>query len=170
MAEQADNIETKMLGLELAQQKKLAGILKTKFTRGEKDVANLIQLWAENLDDADLAQRAAVDMKRHRTSRDSVLKAYDVLALQDGMPEQLFQEQYQNKVEEMLDKITALEITATQCSRDAREARRQRVQNIGAQVPQEGGGRRWKLEPQYQPKVKLSLEMTQLEISGWKRE
>ena len=127
MAEQADDIETKMLGLELAQQKKLAGILKTKFTRGEKDVANLLQLWADNLDDTDLAQRAAVDMTRLRTSRDSVLKAYDVLALQDGMPEQLFQEQYQNKVEEMLDKITALEITATQCSRDAREARRQRV-------------------------------------------
>ena len=168
MAE-AEDIETKMFGMELAQQKKLAGILKTKFTRGEKKAANLLQLWAENLDDADLAQRAAADMARLRTSRDTVLKAYDVLALQDGMPEQLFQDQYQNKDEEMLDKITALEITATQCSRDAREARRQRVQNIGAQVPQEGGGRKWKLEAQYQPKVKLSLEMTQLEISGWKR-
>ena len=138
MAEQADNIETKMLGLYLPQQKKMAGILKTKFTRYEKDAANLLKRWANNLDDTDLAQRADTDLERLRISRDSVLRAYNVLTLQEGMPEQLFQEQYQKKVEEMSAKMDALKITATQCAKDARADRRQRIANKGAQVPPEG--------------------------------
>ena len=67
----------------------------------------------------------------------------------------------------MTDKLTRLEIAATKCAKDTRESRRQSVMNI--QVSQEGGERRrWKLEPQFQPKVKLNLEMNQLEIQGWK--
>ena len=64
MAEQADDIEAKMLACEdLPQQKKMAGILKMKFTRNEQDAAKLLQRWANNLDDADLAQRASTDLE-----------------------------------------------------------------------------------------------------------
>ena len=141
-----------------------------KFTNREHDAAKLLDRLANNLDDIDLATRATTDMERLRITRDSVLKAYEVLAIQDGMPEDLFQRDYQPKTVEMRDKMEELEIRATQCAADSREHRRQRIADIG-QVPPEGagGGRRWKLEPTYTPKPKLSMEMTQVEISGWKR-
>ena len=97
-----DDIEQKMLACEdLPKQKKMAGILKMKFTNREVDAARLIDRLANNLDDTDLATRAAQDMERLRITRDAVLMAYDVLSIQKGMPEDLFQRDYQPKIVEM---------------------------------------------------------------------
>ena len=75
MAEQGtDDIEAKMAGLDLACQKKLAGVMKTKFTRGEKDAASVLKLWSENIDDTALSERATTYMTRLRTDSPELRK------------------------------------------------------------------------------------------------
>ena len=131
-AEHNDDIEQKMAELEgdLAKMKKLAGVLKMKFTNREGDAARLLSRLSRNLEDGDLASRAAQEMARLRTLRDDVMMAYEIIALHDMMPEALFTSDYEPKMLEMRNKLEALESKITQCAAEARENRRQRVAAI----------------------------------------
>ena len=64
MAEHNDDIEQKMDEFEgdLPKMKKMAAILKMKFTNREEDVARLLSRLSRNLDDGGLAARAAQEM------------------------------------------------------------------------------------------------------------
>ena len=86
-AEHNDDIEQKMAEFEgdLPKMKKLAGILKMKFTNREGDAARLLSRLSRNLDDGDLASRAAQEMARLRIFRDDVMRAYEIIALHDGI-------------------------------------------------------------------------------------
>ena len=172
-----DSIEQKMAELDddLSKMKKLAVILKMKFTNREGDAARLLSCLQRNLDDCELAARATQEMSQIRRFREDVLRAYEIIALHGGMPEDLFSRDYEPKMVDMKEKLEQPEVTHTQCAAEAREIRRQRAAAQGAQGAQgegaggAGGGRRWKLEAAFQPKQKLSMEMTQVEIAGWKR-
>ena len=59
-------------------------------------------------------------MTRLRNDRESVLRAYDVIAGEVGMTEELFQEQYEPRIQEITDKKTRLDIAGTKCAKDAR--------------------------------------------------
>ena len=54
----ADNIESKMEGITLADKKALSAKKKARFTRHDKDCAHTIKLWQDNPTDKVLANRA----------------------------------------------------------------------------------------------------------------
>ena len=92
MAESTDGtIEQKMAGCndDLPKMKRLAGILKTKFTNSCGDTASILSRLQRNLDDGDLSARAMAQMVAIRRFREAVLRAYEILALHDGLPDQL---------------------------------------------------------------------------------
>ena len=176
MAESTDGtIEQKMAGCndDLPNMKRLAGVLKTKFTNSCIDAASILSRLQRNLDDAELSARATAQMVAVRRFREDVLRAYEILALHNALPEQLFTSDYKPKLAEMREKLEELEDTYSTCAAESRELRRERAAAQGAVAGAEaggaGGGRKWKFEAAFQPKQKLSMEMTQVEIAGWKR-
>ena len=104
-----DDLEIKIAGMNLADRKKLSGVMKSKFTRYRKSVALVLQLWAENLEDPVLAHRAKNQIVVLRSYCENTMRAYDVIQGPVGMSEEVFQRDFEPKIQEIEDEMAKLE-------------------------------------------------------------
>ena len=98
-----DDLETKMAAMNLADRKKLSGVMKAKFTRHRKVVALALQLWGQNLEDQALAHRAKSQMVVLRLDCENTMRVYDAIQGSVGMTEEIFQRDFEPKIQQMDD-------------------------------------------------------------------
>ena len=82
--------------------------METKFTNSCGGAATSLSRLQRNLGDTDLSARVTAKMVAIRRNHEDVLRAYEILAIYNAMPEQLFNSDYKPKMAEMREKLEEL--------------------------------------------------------------
>ena len=98
-----------------------------------------MELWRANIEEPAVAKRTKNLMEGLRNDLNNVMKAYEMIQGTVGVNEELFQTDYEPKIQQMTVKINKLEEALTRCASEELELRQNRVRNI---EPRGEGGER----------------------------
>ena len=163
---------------DLPALKKLARVWKTKFTTSCVGIEAALNRLRRDLTDPVQGDSVMEKVREVQDNFDNVQRIYEKIGTHVDVSEELFQTDYAPKMLDITQKMDGIKESRSMVMSEVekehkkladKERSKKKRNEEEVEEREKGEKKSWKLENGLKPSSKLSLDMSQVEIQGWKR-